>query len=177
MGWRPSAVATLVERSSRYLLLVALPEGIKAQAVQPALRDALHRAPAQLRQSLAWDRGREMATHAELTAHTGCPVYFCDPKSPWQRGTNENTNRLLRQYLARAEDLRGRDQGALDELAGLLNARPRRVLGWRTPAEVYAQLSSLARKWSSRKSSAHRAGCRDGPDVVRSFREASCLKA
>ncbi len=80
-----------------------------------------------------------MATHADLSTETGCPVYFCDPKSPWQRGTNENTNRLLRQYLARSEDLRGRDQRSLDELAARLNNRPRRVLGWRTPAEVYAQ--------------------------------------
>ena len=135
MGRRPSAVATLAERSSRYLLLVALP-GITAHAVQPALRDALHQVPSQLRRSLAWDRGREMAAHAELTAQTGCPVYFCDPKSPWQRGTNENTNRLLRQYLARSEDLRGRDQRALDEVAARLNTRPRRVLGWRTPAAV-----------------------------------------
>ncbi len=142
MGRRPSAVATLVERSSRYLLLVALTDGITAQAVQPALRDALHQVPAPLRRSLAWDRGREMATHAELTAQTGCPVYFCDPRSPWQRGTNENTNRLLRQYLARSEDLRGRDQHALNELADRLNNRPRRVLGWRTPAEVYAEATA-----------------------------------
>jgi len=141
MGRRPSAVATLVERSSRYLLLVALP-GITAHAVQAALRDALHQVPSQLRRSLAWDRGREMAAHAELTAQTGCPVYFCDPKSPWQRGTNENTNRLLRQYLARSEDLRGRDQRALDEVAARLNNRPRRVLGWRTPAEVYAEATA-----------------------------------
>ncbi len=145
MGRRPSAVATLVERSTGYLLLVALPDGLKAQAVQPALRDALHRVPAQLRRSLAWDRGREMATHADLTAATGCPVYFCTPKSPWQRGTNENTNRLLRQYLARSEDLRGRDQQALDELAARLNNRPRRVLGWRTPAEVYAEATAKPR--------------------------------
>ncbi len=112
MGRRPSAVATLVERSSRYLMLVALPDGIKAQAVQPALRDALHQVPAQLRRSLAWDRGREIATHADLSAQTGCPVYVCDSKIPWQRGRNENTNRLLRQYLARSEDLRHRDQEA-----------------------------------------------------------------
>jgi IS30 family transposase len=85
-----------------------------------------------MRRSLAWDRGREMATHADLTAQTGCSVYSCDPKSPWQRGTNENMNRSLRRYLARSEDLRGRDQQALDELAERLNNRPRRVLGWRT---------------------------------------------
>jgi transposase, IS30 family len=112
--------------------------------VQPALRDALHRVPAELRRSLAWDRGRELAAHAQLTAETGCPVYFCDPKSPWQRGTNENTNRLLRQYLARSEDLRRRDQLALDEFAARLNDRPRRVLGWRTPAEVFAQAVAAA---------------------------------
>ncbi len=142
MGRRPSAVATLVEHSSRYPLFVALPDGIKAQAVPPALRDALQQVPAQLRRSLAWDRGREMATHADLTAHTGCPVYSSDPKSPWQRGTNENTNRLLRQYLARSEDLRSRDQHALDELAARFNNRPRRVLGWRTPAEIYAEATT-----------------------------------
>jgi IS30 family transposase len=144
MGRRPPAVASLVERSSRYLLLVALPDGLKAKAVQPALRDALQRVPAELRRSLAWDRGRELAAHAQLTAETGCPVYFCDPKSPWQRGTNENTNRLLRQYLARSEDLRRRDQLALDEFAARLNDRPRRVLGWRTPAEVFAQAVAAA---------------------------------
>jgi transposase, IS30 family len=112
--------------------------------VQPALRDALQRVPAELRRSLAWDRGRELAAHAQLTAESGCPVYFCDPKSPWQRGTNENTNRLLRQYLARREDLRRRDQLALDELAARLHDRPRRVLGWRTPAEVFAEAVTAA---------------------------------
>ncbi len=99
MGRRPSAVATLVERSSRYLLLVVLSGGVKADAVHPALVEALARVPTGLRRSLTWDRGREMAAHAQLTADTGCQVYFCDPRSPWQRPTNENTNRLLRQYL------------------------------------------------------------------------------
>lgn len=137
MGRRPSAVATLVERSSRYLVLVALPDGVKAEAVTPALRDALRSVPPSLRRSLTWDRGREMAAHAHLTAETGCPVYFCDPRSPWQRGTNENTNRLLRQYLARSDDLRRYDQQRLNDLAARLNNRPRKVLGWRTPAEVF----------------------------------------
>lgn len=144
MGRGPSAVATLVERATRYTLLVALPAGLKAEAVHPALRDALLGVPADLRRSLAWDRGREMAAHAQITADTGCPVYFCDPKSPWQRGANENTNRLLRQYLPRAEDLRHRSQDALDELAVRLNGRPRRVLGWRTPAEAYAEAVGYA---------------------------------
>ncbi len=110
--------------------------------MKPALRDALHQVPAQLRRSLAWDRGKEMATHADLTAQTGCPVYFCDPKGPCQRGTNENANWLLRQYLARSEDLRGRDRQALDDLAARLRNRPRRAPGWRTPAEVYGEATS-----------------------------------
>lgn len=137
MGRRPSAIATLVERTSRYTVLVALP-GLKGEDVHPALADALTSVPAHLRRSLTWDRGREMSHHARLTADTGCPVYFCDPRSPWQRGTNENTNRLLRQYLPRAADLRLLDQAALDALAARLNGRPREVLDWRTPAEVYA---------------------------------------
>jgi len=81
-----------------------------------------------------------MAEHAQLTTDTHCPVYFCDPRSPWQRGTNENTNRLLRQYLSKNADLRQHDQAALDAIAARLNGRPRRVLGWRTPAEAYAAL-------------------------------------
>ena len=83
-------------RASRYLLLVALPDEPKAEAVRPALRDAPHRVSAQLRRSFAWDRGREMATHAQLTAEAGCPAYFCDPKSPWRRGTSENTVSVMR---------------------------------------------------------------------------------
>jgi IS30 family transposase len=138
MGRRPSAVVTLVEGSSRYLLLVASPDGIKAHAVERALRDALHQVPVDLRRSLTWDRGREMAAHADLTAATSCPVYFCDPKSPWQRGTNENTNRLLRQYRFKTADLGEHDQQALDAIGARLNARPRKVLGWRSPAEVFA---------------------------------------
>ncbi len=136
MGRRPSAIATLVERTSRYTVLVALP-GLKGEDVHPALAGALNAVPTHLRRSLTWDRGREMSQHARLSADTGCPVYFCDPRSPWQRGTNENTNRLLRQYLPRAADLRLLDQDALDALAAQLNGRPREVLGWRTPAEVY----------------------------------------
>jgi IS30 family transposase len=140
MGRRPSAIATLVERASRYTVLVALP-GVKADDVHPAVRDALTALPAHLRRPLTWDRGREMAHHARLTTETSGPVYFCDTRSPWQRGTNENTNRLLRQYFPRAADLRRHDQAALDDLAARLNGRPRRTLGWRTPEEVY--------RWSS----------------------------
>ncbi len=143
MGRRPSAIATLVERTSRYTVLVALP-GLKGEDVHPALAGALREVPTHLRRSLTWDRGREMSQHARLSAETGCPVYFCDPRSPWQRGTNENTNRLLRRYLPRAADLRLLDQAALDALAARLNARPREVLGWRTPAEVYAAAITTA---------------------------------
>jgi len=102
MGRRPSAVATLVERRTRYLRLVALPKGLKAVSVRKALVADLNQVPFWQRRSLTWDRGREMADHARLSRDTGCRVYFCDPSSPWQRGTNENTNRLLRQYLPRA---------------------------------------------------------------------------
>ena len=138
MGTRPSAVATLVERTTRYLRVVALPGGIKAAPVRAALVADLLNIDPGLRRSLTWDRGREMAEHAQLTTDTGCPVYFCDPRSPWQRGTNENMNRLLRQYLSKNADLRTHDQAALDAIAARLNGRPRRVLGWRTPAEAYA---------------------------------------
>jgi len=140
MGTRPSAVATLVERTTRYLRVVALPGGIKAAPVRAALAADLLEVDPGLRRSLTWDRGREMAEHAELTTDTGCPVFFCDPRSPWQRGTNENTNRLLRQYLSKNHDLRMQDQAALDRIAARLNSRPRRVLGWRTPAEACSAL-------------------------------------
>ena len=141
MGTRPSAVATLVERTTRFLRVVAVPGGIKAPPVRAALVAYLLQVAPGLRRSLTWDRGREMAEHAQLTTDTGCPVYFCDPRSPWQRGTNENMNRLLRQYLSKNADLRTHDQAALNAIAARLNGRPRRVLGWRTPAEVYAELA------------------------------------
>ncbi len=104
MGIRPSAIGTLVERTNRYTALVALPDGIKAQPVRPHLTRSILGIPKDLRRSLTWDRGREMAEHRDFTAATatGVPVYFRRPRSPWQRGTNENTNRLLRQYLPRA---------------------------------------------------------------------------
>ena len=106
LGRRPSAVVTLVERVSRYLTLVALPDGYKAEQVRPALAAAVARLPEQLRRSLTWDQGKEMAEHTKFTVDTGVQVYFCDPRSPWQRGSNENTNGLLRQYLSRGADLR-----------------------------------------------------------------------
>jgi IS30 family transposase len=98
-GKRPSAVGTLVERHSRYVVLFPLPEGVTAQQVRPALTAAVLQLPQQLRRSLTWDHGREMAEHRRFTIESGVQVYFCDPRSPWQRGTNENVNGLLRQYL------------------------------------------------------------------------------
>ena len=114
LGKRPSAVATLVERTSRLVLLVALPAGWRAEQVRPALTTAMGRLPDRLRRSLTWDHGKEMAEHARFTADTGIPVYFCDPRSPWQRASNENANGLVRQYLPRTADLRRFSQADLD---------------------------------------------------------------
>src|SRR4029434_2942459 len=116
-GRRPSAVRTLVERRSRYVVLFPLPEGFTAQRMRPALTAAVLRLPQQLRRSLTWDHGREMAEHLQFTIDSGVQVYFCDPRSPWQRGTNENTNGLLRQCLPKGADLRQLDEAALDTIA------------------------------------------------------------
>jgi IS30 family transposase len=137
MGRRPSAVATLVERKTRFLRIVELPGGIKAAPVREALQANLADIPRHLLASLTWDQGREMAQHRELAANVGCPVYFCKSHSPWQRGTNENTNGLLRQYLSRTDNLYELSQGQLDTIANRLNNRPRKILGWRTPNEAY----------------------------------------
>ena len=136
-GMRPSAVATLVDRATRYAIVVALPDGHKADAVARALIDQMGRLPAHLRRSLTWDRGLEMAHHAMITAALSMPVFFCDPHHPWQRGTNENTNRLLRQYLHKNADLGSFTQRQLNTVAAKVNDRPRRVLGWATPAEAF----------------------------------------
>ena len=136
-GARPSAVATLVDRASRYAMVVALPDGNKADAVAAALIDHMGRLPAHLRRSLTWDRGSEMAQHAVITTALSLPVFFCDPHHPWQRGTNENTNRLLRQYLHKNADLATFTQDELNAVAAKLNHRPRRVLDWATPAERF----------------------------------------
>ena len=124
-------MVTLVERASRYLTLVALPDGYKAEQVRPVLAAAVARLPEQLRRSLTWDQGKEMAEHARFTVDTGVAVYFCDPRSPWQRGSNENSNGLLRQYLAKSADLRQFDQAALDAIAVELNGRPLQTLGFK----------------------------------------------
>jgi IS30 family transposase len=140
MGGRTSAIATLVERQTRYCQLVALPEGTGAVEVCDSLKQSITTLPAQLRRSLTWDQGSEMSEHRRFTVESGVEVYFCDPRSPWQRGSNENTNGLLRQYFPRGESLAGVSQERLDEVAEKLNGRPRRTLGFQTPAEKLAEL-------------------------------------
>ena len=135
-----SAIATLVERRTRYLVLVALPEGRTAAAVRDALARHIVRLPSELRRSLTWDRGKEMAEHVRFTVDTGVEVYFCDPHSPWQRGSNENTNGLLRQYFPKGIDLSVYDQAQLDAVAAELNGRPRQTLGWLKPSEAFAEV-------------------------------------
>jgi IS30 family transposase len=138
-GQRPSAVGTLVERHSRYVLLFPLPNGFTTERMRPELTTAALRLPQQLRRSLTWDQGREVAEHLQFTIDSGVQVSFCDPRSPWQRGTNENTNGLLRQYLPKGGDLRQFDQAALDAIAAELNGRPRQTLGFRTPSQALAE--------------------------------------
>jgi len=152
LGLGSSAIGTLVERSSRFTMLLYLPPmdgrggprvkngpaltGHGAEAVRDAIADVITTLPDQLRRSLTWDQGAEMAQHAQLRIDTGLPVYFCDPRSPWQRGTNENTNGLLRQYFPKGTDLARHSADDLAAVAAALNTRPRKTLGWRTPAEV-----------------------------------------
>ncbi|MCA1680653.1 MAG: IS30 family transposase [Actinobacteria bacterium] len=141
LGKLPSAILTLVERSSRFTQLVALPDGRKAEPVRVALMASIATLPEQLRRSLTWDQGKEMAEHAQLSIDSALSVYFCDPRSPWQRGSNENTNGLLRQYFPRKSSL-AVTQARLDEVAAELNGRPRKTLGWMTPAEKLAELTT-----------------------------------
>ena len=139
VGKHNSAIATLVERKSRFVMLVPLPDGRDAASVRIALTKKILTLPENLRRALTWDRGVEMAQHAQFTLATNVQVYFCDPHSPWQRGTNENTNGLLRQYFPKGTDLRSVTPERLDEVAAQLNDRPRQTLGWQTPSEVLAQ--------------------------------------
>ena len=139
-GKAGTAIATLVERQTRFAMLVALPHGHTAERVSTALADAITTLPEQLRRSLTWDHGKEMAEHAQFSVTTGVPVYFCDPRSPWQRGTNENTNGLLRQYFPKRSDLAPFTQHDLDHVAAELNGRPRQTLGWMTPSQALDQL-------------------------------------
>ncbi|HXX21061.1 MAG TPA: IS30 family transposase [Candidatus Acidoferrum sp.] len=133
VGAKNSYVATLVERHSRFLMLIKVP-GKETEAVVAALSQQVCKLPATLRRSLTWDRGLEMAKHKEFTVATDVQVYFCDPQSPWQRGTNENTNLLLRQYFPRGTDLSPISQAQLDQVSLRLNQRPRKTLGFQTPA-------------------------------------------
>jgi IS30 family transposase len=141
-GAKNSYIATLVERHSRFAMLVKVP-GKDTEAVVQALSRHVRKLPATLRRSLTWDRGLEMARHKEFTVATKVKVYFCDPQSPWQRGTNENTNLLLRQYFPRGTDLAPISQAQLDQVALRLNQRPRKSLGFQTPAaRLHASVAS-----------------------------------
>ena len=145
LGRRNDAIGTLVERSSRYVVLFQLPgTKVSAEGFRESLTTAIQRLPDQLRRSLTWDQGKEMADHARFTVDTGVRVYFCDPSSPWQRGTNENTNGLLRQYFPRGKSVSAVTQDELNRVADLLNTRPRQTLGWKTPAQAFERLVGAA---------------------------------
>jgi IS30 family transposase len=137
-----TAIGTLVERTTGFVLLLHLPDDHGAAAVQTAMITAMSVLPETLRRTLTWDQGIEMANHAQIAAATDLDIYFCDPHSPWQRGTNENTNGLLRQYFPKSTDLSIWGPGFLDHVAAELNNRPRKRLGWKTPAEALDQLLS-----------------------------------
>lgn len=163
IGLNSSAIGTLVERTTRFTMLLHLPPmaehapgarvkngpalaGHGAEAVRDAIAEKIATLPAQLRKSLTWDQGAEMAQHAQLRIETGLNIYFCDPRSPWQRGTNENTNGLLRQYFPKGTDISRYSERKLDAVATTLNSRPRKTLGWNTPAEALNELLTSAQK-------------------------------
>ena len=154
LGLESSAIGTLVERTTRFTMLLHLPRmaehgvgarvkngpalaGHGAEAVRESIADTIVGLPEQLRQSLTWDQGAEMAQHARLKVDTGLDIYFCDPHSPWPRGSNENTNGLLRQYFPKGTHLSAHSKNALQAVALALNSRPRKTLGWKTPAEAF----------------------------------------
>ena len=143
LGRGNSAIATLVERTSRIALLVRLPNGRSSEPVLAALAERMATLPEQLVRSLTWDQGKEMAQHARFTMDTGLQIYICDPRSPWQRGTNENTNGLLRQYFPKGTDLAGVSQEELDAVAAELNGRPRQTLDWRSPSEKFDEAVAM----------------------------------
>jgi IS30 family transposase len=135
-----SAVGTLVERHTRYVMLLHLPDGHGPAQVRDAMIEAVQTLPEQLRGSVTWDQGREMVKHRDFTMATGLAVYFCDPHSPWQRGSNENTNGLLRQYMPKSTDLRQHSAKDLERFARSLNNRPRKTLDWMSPSEKLAEV-------------------------------------
>jgi transposase, IS30 family len=137
-----SAIATLVERSTRYVMLAKVADQ-RAETVRAAITPLILGLPEHLRRSLTWDQGKEMAQHATFSIDTGVEVYFCDPHSPWQRGSNENTNGLLRQYFPKGTPLSGHSQEHLDDVAAQLNDRPRKTLNWKKPAEKLTELLAL----------------------------------
>ena len=156
IGLGSSAIGTLVERTTRFTMLLHLPRmaergrlrvknglalaGHGAEAVRDAITSTITALPDQLRRSLTWDQGAEMAQHAQLRIDTGLHVFFCDPRSPWQRGTNENTNGLLRQYFPKGTDLNRHSASDVAAVAATLNRRPRKTLGWKTPSEAFNEL-------------------------------------
>ena len=137
-----TAIGTLVERTTGFLMLLHLPENHGALAVQEAVTTAIAALPEMLRKTLTWDQGSEMTNHAKIAEATGLEIFFCDPHSPWQRGTNENTNGLLRQYFPKGSDLSFHGPGILERVAIEMNNRPRKRLDWRTPAEALDRLLS-----------------------------------
>jgi transposase, IS30 family len=135
-----SAIGTLVERSTRFVMLLHLPDGREANKVREAMAAKIQILPESLRRSITWDQGKEMAEHAQFSVDTGVEVFFCDPNSPWQRGSNENTNGLLRQYFPKGTDLSTVTKDQLDAAADSLNGRPRQTLDWMTPSEKLTEL-------------------------------------
>jgi IS30 family transposase len=140
MGRRQTAIGTLVERHTRYVMLFPLPDGNTAAAVRTQLAETVQRLPDHLWRSLTWDQGKEMAQHAQFSIDTGVDVYFCDPRSPWQRGSNENTNGLLRQYFPKGTDMSQLTQADLDQAAHSLNGRPRQTLNGMSPSDKLAEV-------------------------------------